>query len=308
MTEPKGLASHETETDQAIGLWTGRRVCKRITAHYARTFYFASHCLPRVTRSHAYSVYAFCRWADNAVDDAESLDDAKHRLNLARSALDSAYSTEPVAEGLTAFRWTVQQCKSPRYLFEELLEGMAMDLVKSRYQDWPELDLYCYRVAGVVGLMMTHVFGFDDPSCFDQAKSLGVAMQLTNILRDIGEDFDRGRIYLPADEMLLFGMTEEQIASKTRDHHSDAFLKFQIQRARQHYELAEGGICHVLGSTHRMTIRVMGHLYGLILNEIEKLGYDIFKTRARVSRNRKLMGLAGCQCRTWAEDVWLALH
>lgn len=292
----------------ADDLWTGQRVCKRITAHYARTFYFASHCLPRATRTHAYSIYAFCRWADNAVDDAEDLDDAHRRLNLARSALDSAYGTGPLPAGLTAFRATVHQRSIPRDLFEELLEGMAMDLVKSRYNSWPELDLYCYRVAGVVGLMMTHAFGFDDPSCFTQAKSLGTAMQLTNILRDIGEDYDRGRIYLPSDEMVRFGITEHQIADKRRNTQSDEFLKFQIQRARGHYELAESGICHVLGSTHRMTIRVMGHLYGLILNEIEKLDYDIFKTRARVSKNRKLMGLAGCQLRTWAEDVRLALN
>lgn len=288
--------------------WIGDRTCKRITAYYARTFYFASHCLPRNTRKHAYAVYAFCRWADNAVDDAENLNDANIRLELARKALHEAYGAGQIAPGLLSFRETVKQRQIPRHLFEELLEGMAMDLVKNRYENWPELELYCYRVAGVVGLMMTHIFGFDDPACFTQAKSLGTAMQLTNILRDIGEDGDRGRIYLPTTELRQFGIEEEVIVQKTISEPFCQFMKFQIDRARCHYALAESGIPHVLGSTHRMTIRVMGHLYSLILNEIEKLDYDVFRTRARVSTASKFKGLVGCQARTWAEDVKLAFR
>lgn len=297
--------SASLETDP---LWAGRRVCRSITSYYARTFYFASHCLPRATRTHAYAVYAFCRWADNAVDDAADLADAQDRLNLARSALDAAYGDGPLPAGLTAFRWTVATRAIPRELFDELLEGMAMDLVKNRYNNWPELDLYCYRVAGVVGLMMTHVFGYDDPACFSQAQALGTAMQLTNILRDIGEDFERGRIYLPQDEMRRFGIDDNLIAARQCSPEFKEFMKFQIARARDCYAQAESGIPHVLGSSHRMTIRVMGHLYGLILNEIEKLDYDIFRTRARVSGRRKLAALAGCQGRTWAEDLRLALR
>lgn len=288
--------------------WLGDRTCRRITSYYARTFYFASHCLPRKTRKHAYAVYAFCRWADNAVDDAVNLDDAHHRLNQARIALDEAYGNKIIAPGLLSFRDTVTQRQIPRELFEELLEGMAMDLVKNRYDNWPELDLYCYRVAGVVGLMMTHIFGYDDSACFSQAKSLGTAMQLTNILRDIGEDDDRGRIYLPLDELASFGVSTQHIHAKEMSDPFRLFMKFQIDRARYHYANAESGIPHVLGSTHRMTIRVMGHLYSLILNEIEKLDYDVYRTRARVSTSRKIRGLFGCQARTWLEDARLALQ
>lgn len=289
-------------------LWLGNRTCRRITSYYARTFYFASHCLPRNTRKHAYAVYAFCRWADNAVDDAVDLAEARIRLDQARKALDEAYGNKPVAPGLLSFRETVNRRQIPQELFQELLEGMAMDLVQNRYANWPELDLYCYRVAGVVGLMMTHIFGFDDRACFTQAKSLGTAMQLTNILRDIGEDDDRGRIYLPLDELAQFGISQEQIHAKTMSDPFRQFMKFQIDRARHHYAEAEAGIPHVLGSTHRMTIRVMGHLYSLILNEIEKLECDIFRTRARVSTSRKIRGLFGCQARTWLEDARLALR
>lgn len=288
--------------------WLGDRTCRRITSYYARTFYFASHCLPRKTRKHAYAVYAFCRWADNAVDDAADLADAHFRLNLARKALNEAYGEEEIAPGLRSFRDTVTQRQIPRELFEELLEGMAMDLVKNRYENWPELDVYCYRVAGVVGLMMTHIFGFDDPACFAQAKSLGTAMQLTNILRDIGEDDDRGRIYLPLDELASFDIATDQMHAKSMSDPFRNLMKFQIDRARHHYSVAESGIPHVLGSTHRMTIRVMGHLYSLILNEIEKLDYDIYRTRARVTTSRKIRCLFGCQARTWLEDARLALR
>ena len=240
------------------------------------------------------------------MDDAQNLAEAQARLSLANQALNAAYSDQPLPAGLAAFRWTVQARDIPRELFEELLEGMAMDLVNNRYNNWPELDLYCYRVAGVVGLMMTHVFGYDDPDCFAQAKALGNAMQLTNILRDIGEDHDRGRIYLPQDELQRFGLDDQAIAEKRCSPEFRQFMKFQVARARDYYRQAESGIAHVQGSSHRMTIRVMGHLYGLILNEIEKLDYDIFRTRARVSGRRKLAALAGCQTRTWAEDIRLA--
>lgn len=299
--------SKDIELSESALIWSGRRVCKRITAHYARTFYFASHCLPRKTRTHAYAVYAFCRWVDNAVDDAQSLDDAKLRLGIARQALIDAYGSGPLAPGLMAFRQTVKSRRVPHQLFDDLLEGMAMDLVKFRYETWEELDLYCYRVAGVVGLMMTHVFGYDDPRCFEQAKSLGTAMQLTNILRDIGEDFDRGRLYLPADELSQFGVTMGQIESMKVSPEFVSLMQFQVDRARRYYAEADSGVRHVQGSTHRMTIRVMGHLYGLILHEIEKLGYDVFHTRAHVSKGRKIRGLVRCQAQTWLQDLQIAL-
>lgn len=286
----------------------GDRVCRKITRHYAKTFSFASHCLPRAVRRHAYAIYGFCRWADNAVDEAASLDDAGRRLDHVRETLTLAYAEGPAAPGVLAFRRTVRERSIPRNLFDDLLDGMAMDLTIDRYADFEALDLYCYRVAGVVGLMMTHVFGYHHPCCLPRALALGRAMQLTNILRDVREDLDRGRIYLPRDELARFGVSEGQLAEGRVDDGFRALMRFQIDRARRAYAESERGIPLLIGSASRLTVRVMGRLYGAILDEIEQRDYDVFRTRARVSTSRKLRLLAACQRETLGEGLrrsWL---
>ncbi len=281
----------------------GARVCRRITRHYAKTFYFASACLPRETRAHAYAVYGFCRWADNGVDDAKDRAEAAEKLDLARNALDLAYSSRPAPTGLLAFRRTARLRSIPRHLFDDLLDGMEMDLDVTRYPDFAALDRYCYRVAGVVGLMMTHVFGYRSERCWPDALALGTAMQLTNILRDVAEDFRMGRVYLPQDEMARFGVTEGQIAEGRVDKNFRALMRFQIGRARRYYAESEAGIPWLVGDSSRLTVRVMGRLYGGILGAIERQGLDVFKARARVSTPRKLATLAACQAETW-RDSW----
>ena len=281
----------------------GLRVCRRVTRDHAKTFYFASLCLPRPVRAHAYNVYAFCRWADDGVDCASDLLDASRRLDHAREALDSAYGTGPATAGLSAFRRTVKARGIPRPLFDDLLDGMAMDLLISRYAGFADLDRYCYRVAGVVGLMMTHVFGFRHDRCLPHAQALGTAMQLTNILRDVKEDADRGRIYLPSDEMRRFGVTEDQIFRGHADRSFLDLMAFQIDRARSYYRRSDRGIPDLIGASSRLTVRVMGRVYGGILDEIEAMGRDVFRGRARVPMSRKLRLLAACQARTWGE-MW----
>ncbi len=282
----------------------GARTCRRITRQYAKTFYFASHCLPRETRKHAYSVYGFCRWADNAVDEAPDPLEAAHRLEQARQALDLAYDVAtPAATGLLSFRETVIERSIPRDLFDDLLDGMAMDLTITRYPDFNALDQYCYRVAGVVGLMMTYIFGYQDRSCFPKAIALGRAMQLTNILRDIREDLERGRLYLPQDELDRYQVLESQLENGQVDDSFRSLMRFQIDRARAAYAEALQGIPYLIGSTNRLTVRVMARLYGGILDEIEALEYDIFQTRAHVSSSRKLRLLAACQAENWREDL-----
>ena len=282
----------------------GARLCRRITRHYAKTFYFASSCLPRATRGHAYAVYGFCRWADNGVDDARDRAEAAVRLDEARRALDQAYGHSPeIAPGLRAFRRTVRVREIPRHLFDDLLDGMAMDLDITRYPDFAALDLYCYRVAGVVGLMMTHVLGFTSGRCIPNALALGTAMQLTNILRDVAEDFTLGRVYLPQDEMSRFGVTEADLADGRMSDPFRDLIRFQVARARRYYALAEGGIPLLDGDPARLTVRVMGRVYAGILGAIERQDLDVFRRRARVSTPRKLATLAGCQAET-ALDAW----
>jgi phytoene synthase len=279
----------------------GARVCRAITRHHARTFYFASACLPRPTRAHAYAIYGFCRWADDGVDSALDRSEAADKLGLAREALDLAYSDQPVAPGLLAFRKTVRARSIPRDLFDALLDGMEMDLDVTRYATFAELDRYCYRVAGVVGLMMTHVFGYRSECCWPNALALGTAMQLTNILRDVAEDLDMGRIYLPQDELARFGVDEAQLREGRVDDAFRALMRFQVDRARRYYETAEAGIPWLVGDSSRLTVRVMGRVYGGILGAIERQGFDVFRGRARVSTPRKLATLAACQVETSLE-------
>ena len=237
------------------------------------------------------------------MDEASDAREASRRLDHARWTLDLAYGTGTAEGGIAAFRRTVRERQIPRRLFEDLLDGMAMDLTIDRYPDYPALDGYCYRVAGVVGLMMTHVFGYRDPSCFPEALALGRAMQLTNILRDVGEDLDRGRIYLPRDEMATFGVSEADLASGRVDEGFRALLRFQIDRARRFYNDSERGVASLLGASSRLTVRVMGRLYRGILDEIEGLDFDVFRHRARVSTVRKLRLLASCQRETLGDEL-----
>ncbi len=276
----------------------GARVCRAITRHHARTFYFASACLPRPTRAHAYAVYGFCRWADDGVDAATDRAEAAGRLDLAREALDLAYADGPAPPGLLAFRRTVRARSIPRDLFDALLDGMEMDLDVTRYATFAELDRYCYRVAGVVGLMMTRIFGYRSDCCLPDALALGTAMQLTNILRDVGEDLALGRVYLPQDELARFGVDEAQLAGGRVDDAFRALMRFQVDRARRYYRQAEAGIPWLVGDSSRLTVRVMGRVYGGILGAIERQDYDVFRRRARVSTPRKLATLAACQAET----------
>lgn len=281
----------------------GDRICRRITRHHAKTFYFASHCLPRETRRHAYAVYGFCRWADNAVDEAADLGDATRRLDRARHVLDLTYSDRDAPPGVVAFRRTAVERQIPRDLFDDLLDGMAMDLTVARYEDFAALDRYCYRVAGVVGLMMTHVFGYRHDRCLPRAVALGRAMQLTNILRDVKEDLERGRVYLPQDELSRFGVDERQLAEGRVDDRFRALMRFQIERARAAYDEARLGVADLVGATSRLTVRVMATLYGGILDEVERLDYDVYSRRAFVSTGRKLRLLAACQAATIGDQL-----
>ena len=226
------------------------------------------------------------------------------RLDQARRTLDLAYSDRPQAQpGLQAFRRTVRLRSIPRRLFDDLLDGMEMDLDVSRYADFASLDRYCYRVAGVVGLMMTHVFGHRSDRCFPDALALGTAMQLTNILRDVAEDFALGRVYLPRDELAQFGVTEAQLAEGRVDDQFRALIRFQIDRARRYYAQSEAGIPWLNGDSARLTVRVMGRAYAGILGAIERQDLDVFRGRARVSTPRKLATLAACQVAT-TQDAW----
>jgi phytoene synthase len=269
-----------------------------MTRHHAKTFYFASHVLPRAKRSDAYAVYAFCRYVDDQVDLApdepsrvRALAMLQELLGIACDDHASAKEISDFAAGLpwlAAFRDTIRRRAIPKSYFEDLLAGVAMDRGEVRIANWEELDRYCYHVASVVGLIMVHILTEPAPELLKPARDLGTAMQLTNILRDIAEDWDRDRLYLPLDELDKFGLTPDDIARRRMNESFRAMMRFQIGRARAYYGHAEIGIIALPDDGSRFCARLMSTVYGAILDEIERADYQVYRRRVRVSFPRKL--------------------
>lgn len=265
-----------------------------ITKKHAKTFYFASRFLPRDKRHAAYAVYALCRIADDTVDADPRSPDVQALRAIERS-LNCVYGGGEVTGGLLiAFKQTVERYRIPRDCFDVLIEGMEMDLRQKRYENFEELYRYCYRVAGVVGLIMLRIFGYRGSEAEGHAVELGVAMQLTNIVRDVHEDFKRGRIYLPGDEMERFRVSENHLAAGTLDEPFKALLRFQISRARQYYAAAARGIGRVDNFRCRLVVSMMKEMYAGILTAVEMNNYDVFSRRAHVSASGKVVRALAC--------------
>jgi phytoene synthase len=251
--------------------------------------------LPKQKQSDAYSVYAFCRYVDDQVDLApdetarlRALADLSHLLHACYTTGDEAKSFEKSSPWLLSFRETIERRAIPASYFEDLLKGVEMDCGRVRLQKWEELDSYCYHVASVVGLIMVHVLTEPLSELLKPARDLGTAMQLTNILRDIAEDWERDRIYLPAEELQKFGLSEMDIAAKRTDESFKAMMQFQIERARGFYRRAEPGIAALPADGSHFCARLMSTVYGAILDEIERADYQVYRGRVSVAMSRKL--------------------
>lgn len=301
----------------------GYERAKRVTREHAKSFFFASYLLFGARRKAAFALYAFCRRLDDMVDESgEGVApvDLKARLERARQMVAEVYLPMPelAAPGMdspaerlmaaqeqspwdlsefAALKHAVYHYRIPEQPFQDLISGMEMDLTKDRYATYAELDLYCYRVAGVVGLMLTPVLGCSDPRAAAHAADLGRAMQLTNILRDVREDLERGRVYLPAEELRAFGLTEEDLRRGQVDNRWRDFMRFQIARTRALYARAGAGVDYLQGFGCRRMVRLMGGIYGDILRVIEARDYDVFSARAWVPGRRKLALAAAAMAR-----------
>ncbi len=274
-----------------------------MTRRHAKSFFFASHALPRAKREAAYAVYSFCRYADDLLDETLPDDAMKlgwrpgigqdFWLEALNGLLDRLYDGQETELLFgPAFHATVMQYQIPREPFSELIQGVCLDHEPVQIQTWEELRHYCYHVASVVGLIMCPILGLKRPEAEVHAIELGIAMQLTNILRDVREDFGRNRIYLPADELSRFGVTPMDLAKGRVSPEWVAFLRYQIARAREYYDRSEQGIPDLATDGSQLTVWLMRLIYAGILDEIEGQGFDVFKKRATVSFLRKLW-LAG---------------
>ncbi len=256
----------------------------------SKTFYFASRFMGCELRDSFYAVYAFCRHTDNLIDDNENNPKLQRILirQWKKEFLDTYknnYSTNPI---LNSFVYTMKKYNIPLRYPLELIRGVKTDITKKEYATFAELRRYCYRVASVVGIMLTYVMGVGDISKAKKyATKLGIAMQLTNILRDVGEDARLGRVYFPKDELAQFGLTLRDILSLKRTKSLIEFLKFQIERARRYYAEAVRGIS-MLQKDVRPVISLAFTLYREILGVIEENGYEVYSKRAYVNIFRKI--------------------
>lgn len=268
------------------------RYCEALTRIHSHTFYLASGLLPADKRRATRALYAFCRVTDDLVDRAGR--DAHEQLEAWRRRTMAAYPSydDPVA---LAWAETRARYHIPWRYAEQLIEGVARDLTSTRYTTFDELAAYCYAVASTVGLMAMHIIGFAGPEAIPYAIRLGVALQLTNILRDIGEDWRAGRFYLPQDELAAFALTEADInavSAGKMDNRWYSFMHFQIERTRRLYNEAMPGIAW-LDRDGRFAIVAAAELYQQILDEIETHNYDVFSQRVGVSTWGKLRRLPG---------------
>lgn len=300
-----GLPGREGEM-QTVPLQTFD-AARALTRRYARTFFFASHVLPVAKREAAYAVYGFCRYADNLTDvhreDTVRIGDAEGGIAALRAELDAIYADDAGLTRWPALRETIRRYGIPRQYFDDLLTGVGMDLTPRPFATFADLELYCYRVASVVGLIMTHIFGATSPEALRRAAQLGTAMQLTNILRDVGEDLRMGRIYLPRDEMAAFGVTPAMLEEGVVTDAVRSFLRFQMARARTLYADADLGIPLIPDDGSRLSAELMRVLYARILDAIEHNGYDVFSLRAHVPMHTKLRIAAGIVRRSLARKV-----
>jgi 15-cis-phytoene synthase len=289
---------------QAAGsLETDYRRCGDITRQSSSNFYYAFMLLPTERRRSLYAVYAFCRFVDDVADD-ESIREPARLLSRWREELGRVYGEGRPTRGISrALADTVQRFSIPRRCFEELITGMEMDLSRKRYATFEELHRYCYRAAAVVGLICIEIFGYTNPDAKVYAENLGIACQLTNILRDVKEDAAKGRIYLPLEDLARFSVTETEILEGV---YSDAFVRlmeFEARRAREYYQRAQQSLPPEDRST-LLTAEAMRLIYGSLLDRIVSSKYRVLDRRLSLSATHKLY-LVG---RAWATSRLGALR
>ena len=265
--------------------------CKRLNALHGKTYYLATLLLPKAKRPYVHALYGFARYADEIVDDlASTLTDAEKAAELKTwgdgvlSGLESGDSNDQVGRALID---TVNRFAIPHEHFVAFLHSMTMDLTVTEYANYEALMEYVYGSAAVIGLEMVPILGALSPGAYEPAEKLGVAFQLANFIRDVGEDLDRGRVYLPQDELAQYGVDREMLEARKLTPQITAALKFQIERVRQLQREATPGIMQ-LEPASRPCIEAASELYCGIVDEVEAIGYDIFNKRAKTSTGRRL--------------------
>jgi len=274
--------------------------CKRLNALHGKTYYLATLLLPAAKRPPVHALYGFARYADEIVDDLASTLTPEEKAVALRTWGDTVLADLRAGESNDligrALADTVKNYSIPLEYFDAFMFSMEMDLTVTRYQTYDDLMTYVYGSAVVIGLEMLPILGYSDPRAIEAATALGTAFQLANFIRDIGEDIDRGRIYMPLDDLARFGVTEGMLLKRQLTPEIVEAIKYQIARVRDLQDKAEAGIQY-LDPISRPCIRAASELYCGIVDEIEANGYDIFNKRATTStwRRARVAGIAFIQ-------------
>jgi phytoene synthase len=278
--------------------------CRQETAQWAKTFYLGTLLLPPAKRRAIWAIYVWCRRTDELMDSpaAQALPAATllERLDAWEDRTRALFNGQANDSFDRVMLDTLERFPQPLQAYLDMIDGQRMDVIKHRYADFAELELYCYRVAGTVGLMTQAVMGLDPayttapwserPDPTEAAVALGIANQLTNILRDVGEDRGRGRIYLPQEDLARFGYSEAELLSGTLNDNWRALMTFQLERARSWVARSEAGV-RWLSADARWPVWTSLRLYRGILDAIERRGFDVFNHRAYVPTAGKLLDL-----------------
>jgi phytoene synthase len=297
------LPKPTTTTKPLVSLAESYELCRRITEKYSKTFYLGTLLMPRPKRQAIWAIYVWCRRTDELVDGPQGRSTTPETLDNWERQLEAVFAGNAIEDADVALVDTLEKFPMDIQPFRDMIAGQQMDLYRSRYETFDDLKLYCYRVAGTVGLMSSAVLGVDEsnrPAPWNKNESiyipreeaidLGIANQLTNILRDVGEDAHRGRIYLPIEDLERFNYSPDELFKGINDDRWKAIMRYQIDRARQYYDSAERGI-RALNPDSRWPVWSALLLYQGILDVIEANDYNVFNRRAYVPLPRKLLYL-----------------
>lgn len=274
---------------------TPDQYCQDKAAQSGSSFYYSFLFLPPERRRAITALYAFCREVDDVVDEGHDAGVARAKLAWWRGEIASIPQGGPQHPVTRALAPVVARFHLPLELLQEIIDGMEMDLTQNRYADFPALERYCYRVAAAVGLLSAEIFGYRNRGTLKYAHDLGLAFQLTNLIRDVGEDARRGRIYLPQDELARFGVSDADILQGRETEAFRRLMEFQIERAQAYYAQAFSALPREDRPAQRPGL-IMAAIYQTLLDEIRRDGCRVLKQRISLTPIRKLW----IACKTWA--------
>ncbi len=267
--------------------------CERVARTQAKNFYYSFLLLSRPQRQAMCAIYAFMRYCDD-LSDAEGVGDRAGAIARWQADLDAALAgAAPENPVWPAFSDAVARYRIPHEYFRDMIRGVSSDLEPRQIQTFEELYDYCYHVASVVGLTIIHIFGFDDPRALELAERCGVAFQLTNILRDVREDAEHGRVYLPAADLERFGVNPNELAGAALSPALRSLLAFEADRARAYYQEARP-LTNLVDSRSRASLKALIAIYSRLLERISNSGYEVLRERVRVPAWEKIWILARC--------------